>query len=77
MKDDKFKTNKLTTAASQDQSKKPQQEYAFSNMPVSGIQGQANGNEAHQIRNKQVDNGSLDQSRKPQDFKVGFHVRWF
>ena len=40
MKDNKFKTNKLTTAASQDQSQKPQQEYAFSNLPVSGIQGQ-------------------------------------
>ena len=35
-----FKTNKLTAAASQDQSQKPQQEYVFSNLPVSGIQGQ-------------------------------------
>ena len=40
MKHNKFKTNNLTTAASQDQSQKPQQEYAFSNLPVSGIQGQ-------------------------------------
>ena len=40
MKHNKFKTNKLTTAASQDQSQKPQQEYVFSNLPVSGIQGQ-------------------------------------
>ena len=40
MKDNKFKTNKLTTAASQDQSQKSQQEYVFSNLPVSGIQGQ-------------------------------------
>ena len=40
MKYNKFKTNKLTTAASQDQSQKTQQEYVFSNLPVSGIQGQ-------------------------------------
>ena len=40
MKHNKFKTNKLTTEASQDQSQKPQQEYVFSNLPVSGIQGQ-------------------------------------
>ena len=40
MKHNKFKTNKLTTAASQDQSQKPQQEYVFSNLPVSGIQRQ-------------------------------------
>ena len=40
MKHNRFKTNKLTTAASQDQSQKPQQEYVFSNLPVSGIQGQ-------------------------------------
>ena len=39
MKYNKFKTNKLT-AASQAQSQKPQQEYVFSNLPVSGIQGQ-------------------------------------
>ena len=30
----------MTTAASQDQSQKSQQEYVFSNLPVSGIQGQ-------------------------------------
>ena len=60
MKHKKFKTNKLTTAASQDQSQKPQ-EYVFSNLPVSGIQ--ANGNEAHQIQNKQVDNSNLDQTK--------------
>ena len=40
MKHNKFKTNKLTAAASQYQSQKPQQEYVFSNLPVSGIQGQ-------------------------------------
>ena len=40
MKHNNFKTNKLTTSASQDQSQKPQQEYVFSNLPVSGIQGQ-------------------------------------
>ena len=40
MKHSKFKTNKLTRAATHDQSRKPQQEYVFSNLPVSGIQGQ-------------------------------------
>ena len=40
MTHNKFKTNKLTAAASQDQSQTPQQEYVFSNLPVSGIQGQ-------------------------------------
>ena len=40
MKHNKFKRNKLTTAASQDENQKPQQEYVFSNLPVSGIQGQ-------------------------------------
>ena len=40
MKHNKFITNKLTTTASQDQSQKPQQEYVFFNLPVSGIQGQ-------------------------------------
>ena len=40
MKHNKFKTNKLTTGASQDQSQKPLQEYVFSNLPVPGIQGQ-------------------------------------
>ena len=40
MKHNKFKTSKLTAAASQDQSQKPQEEYVFSNLPVSGIQGQ-------------------------------------
>ena len=37
MKHNKFKTNKLTTAARQDQSQKPQQECVFSNLPVLGI----------------------------------------
>ena len=40
MKHNKFKTNKLTTAAGQDQSQKPQEEYVFSNLPVSGMPGQ-------------------------------------
>ena len=40
MKHNKFETNMLTAAASQDQSQKPQQEYVFSNLPVSGILGQ-------------------------------------
>ena len=74
MKHNKFKTNKLTAAASQDQSQKPQ-EYVFSNLPVSGIQGQTE--MKHTKQNKQVDNSSVDQSRKRQDFKKGFHVGWF
>ena len=40
MKHNKFKTNKLTAAASQDQSQTPQQDNVFSNLSVSGIQGQ-------------------------------------
>ena len=40
MKHNKFKTNKLIVAASRSQSQKPQREYVFSNLPVSGIQGQ-------------------------------------
>ena len=40
VKHNKFKTNRLATAASQDQSQKPQKKYVFSNLPVSGIQGQ-------------------------------------
>ena len=39
-KHNKFKTNKLTAATSQNQSQKPQQEYVFFNLPVSGIHGQ-------------------------------------
>ena len=38
MKNNKFKTNKLTTAASQDRCQKPQ--HVFSNLHVAGIQGQ-------------------------------------
>ena len=75
MKHNKFKTNKLTTVANQNQSQKPQ-EYVFSNLPVSGIQ--ANGNEAHQIQNKQVDNSSLDPTKpKTTNLQKGFLVGWF
>ena len=62
MKHNKFKTNKETTAASQDQSQKPQQEYVFSNLPVSGIQGQTEIKHT-KFQNKQVDNSSLDQTK--------------
>ena len=55
IKYNKFKTNKLTTAASQDQSQTPQQEYVFSNLPVSG---------AHQnSKQTKVDKSSLDQTK--------------
>ena len=40
MKQNKFITNKLTTAASQDQSQNHNKGDVFSNLPVSGIQGQ-------------------------------------
>ena len=55
MKRNKFKTNKLKTAANQDQSQKPQQEHVFSNLHVSGIQGQT--------EMKHTDNSSLDQTK--------------
>ena len=75
MKHNKFKTNTLTTAASQDQSQKPQQERVRVLQPARFGYTGANGNEAHQIQNKQVDNSSLDQTKpKTQDFKKGFHV---
>ena len=61
MKHNKFKTNKLTTTASQDQSQKPQQEYVFSNLHVSGIPRQME--MKHQFQNRQVDNSSLDQTK--------------
>ena len=63
MKHNKFKTNKLTTATSQDQSQKPQQEYVFSNLPVSGIPGQTEMKHT-KFKTKQVDNNSsLDQTK--------------
>ena len=62
IKHNKFKTNKLTTAASQDRSQKPQQKSACPPTCPFRVY-RANGNEAHQIQNKQVDNSSLDQTK--------------
>ena len=69
MKHNKFKTNKLTTAASQDQSQKPQQEYVFSNLPVSGIQGQTEMKHTKFKTNKLTTAVCTKHSRKRQDFK--------
>ena len=77
MKHNKFKTNKLTTAATQDQSQKPQQECVFSNLPVSGIQGQTDMKHTKFKTNKLTTAAWTKQSRKLQDFKKGFLVGWF
>ena len=77
MKHNKFKTNKLTTAASQDQSQKPQQEYVFSNLPVSGVQGQTEMKHTKFKTNKLTAAVWTKQSRKRQDFKKRFLVGWF
>ena len=72
MKHNKFKANKLTTAASQGQSQKPQQEYAFSNLPVSGIQGQTEMKHTKLKINKSITAACTKQSLKRQDLKKGF-----
>ena len=59
MKHNNFKTNKLTAAASQDQSQKPQQGYVFSNLPVSGIQGQT------EMKHSKFKTNKLIQQRGP------------
>ena len=76
MKHNKLKTNKLTTAASQDQSQKPQ-EYVFSNLPVSGIQGQTEMKHTTFKTNKLTTAAWTKQSRKRQILKKGFLVGWF
>ena len=76
MKHNKFKTNKLATAASQDQSQKLQQEHVFSNLPVSGIQGQTEMKHTKFKTNK-LTTAAWKQSRKRPDFKKGFLVGWF
>ena len=73
----KFKTNTLTTAASQDQSQIPQREYVFSNLPVSGIQGQTEMKHTKFKTNKLTTAACTKHSRKRQDFKKGFLVGWF
>ena len=78
MKHNKFKTNKLATAASQDQNKKTQQKYVFSNLPVRGIQGQTEMKHTKFKTNKLTTAACwTKQSRKRQDFKKGFLVEWF
>ena len=59
MKHNNFKTNKLTAAASQDKSQKPQQGYVFSNLPVSGIQGQT------EMKHSKIKTNKLIQQRGP------------
>ena len=77
MKHNKFKTNKLITAVSQDQSQKPQQKYVFSNLPVSGIQGQTEMKHTKFKTNKLTTAACTKHSRKLQDFKKGFPEGWF
>ena len=77
MKHNKFKTNKLATAASQDQNQKQQQTYVFSNLPVTGIQGQTGMKHTKFKTNKLTTAAWTKQSRKRQDFKKGFLVGWF
>ena len=77
MKHNKFKTNKCSTAANQDPSQKTQQEYVFSNLPVSGIQGQTEMKHNKFKTNKMTTAAWTKQSRKRQDFKKGFLVGWF
>ena len=74
MKHNRFKTNSSTRAAGQGQSQKPQQEYVFSDLPVSGIQGQTEMKHTKFKTNKLTTAAWTKQSRKPQDFKKGFHV---
>ena len=63
MKHNKFKTNKLTTAASQPGPKPKTTTRVRVLQPARFGYTGANGNEAHQIQNKQVDNSSLDQTK--------------
>ena len=79
MKHNKFNTNKVDkTATSQHQSQIPQQEeYVFSNLPVSGIQGQTEMKHTKFKTNKLTTTAWTKQSRKRQDFKKGFLVGWF
>ena len=72
MQHNKFKTNESTTAASQDQSQKPQLEYVFSNLHVSGIQGHMEMKHTKFKTNKLTTAAWTKQSRKRQDIKQGF-----
>ena len=77
MKHNKSKTNKFTTAAIRDQSQKPHQEHVFSNLLVSGVQGQTEMKHTKFTTNKLTTAAWTKQSRKRQDFKKGFLVEWF
>ena len=70
MKHNKFKTNKVTTAASQEPGPKPKTTTRVRVLqPAHFGYTRANGNEAHQIQNKQVDNSSLGQT-KPKTIRL-------
>ena len=56
---------------------KPQQEHVFSNLPVSGIQGQTEMKHTKFKTNKLTTAACTKHSRKRQDFKKGFLVGWF
>ena len=68
MKHSKFKTNKLTTAASQTKAKNHNKSTCSPTCPF-GYTG-ANGNEAHQIQNKQADNNSSLDKTKPKTTRL-------
>ena len=63
MKHTKFKINKLTTAACTKHSRKRQDFKNSPTCPFRVVYTGANGNEAHQIQNKQVDDSSLYQTQ--------------
>ena len=75
MKHNNFKTNKLTTAARQDQSQKPQQEYVLSNLPVSGIQGQTEMKHTKFKTNKLTTAACLYQTQ-PKTTRLQKRVSW-
>ena len=76
MKDNRFKTNKLTTAASQNQSQKPQQEYVFSNLPVSVIQGQTEMKRT-KLKTNKLTTAAWTKAENHKTLKRGFLVGWF
>ena len=71
MKDNRFKTNKLTTAASQDQSQKPQQEYVFFNLPVSVIKGQTEMKRT-KLKTNKLTTAAWTKAENHKTFKRGF-----
>ena len=77
MKHNKFKTNKLTTAASQDQTKTTTRARVLQLAPFGYcIQGQTEMKHTKFKTNKLTTAACTKHSRKRQDFKKGFLVGW-